>query len=147
MTYLRQPSNRGVCGQTCVAMIAEVSLEAAIKASGETCGTHATHIVKAFNRLCIKCDQKLTRIKKNGRKPDLCMVVLHLEDGEKHWTIFVRVEDKLEAYIDPVAGVLRGYREGIMETSYLQIYDKDLTLDEFKRVYYDAKYHTEDGIV
>lgn len=147
MRYIRQPLNRGVCGQTCVAMVADVSLEAAIKASGETGGTHATHIIKAFNKLGVKCDQKLTRIKKNGRKPNLCMVVLHLEDGEKHWTIFVRVEDKLEAYIDPVAGMLRGYREGIRETSYLQIHGKDLTLDEFKRVYYEAKYHTEVGTI
>lgn len=147
MRYLRQPSNRGVCGQTCVAMIADVSLDAAIKASGETGGTHATHVIKALNALCVKCDQKLTRIKKDTRKPDLCMVILHLEDNEKHWTIFVRVEDKLEAYIDPVAGVLRGYREGIRETSYLQIHGKDLTLDEFERVYYEAKYNTEVGIV
>ena len=64
-----------------------------------------------------------------------------LEDAVK------AVEDKLEAYIDPVAGVLRGYREGIRETSYLQIHGKDLTLDEFERVYYEAKYHTEVGII
>lgn len=147
MTYIRQPLKRGVCGQTCVAMIADVSLEAAIKASGETGGTHATHIIKAFNKLGIKCEQKITRIKKNGMKPNLCMVILHLENNEKHWTIFVRVENKLEAYIDPVAGILSGYREGIRETSYLTIHDKDLTLNEFERVYYEAKYHTEDGIV
>lgn len=139
MRYLRQPSNRGVCGQACVAMISEVSIDAAIKASGETGGTHATHIINAFNKLGIKCDQRLTRIKKNGMKPDLCMVVLHLEDHEKHWTIFVRVENILEAYIDPVAGILRGYREGVRETSYLQIHGQDLTLDDFKRVYEEAR--------
>ena len=62
MTSLRQPEDSSLCGQTCVAMIADVSLAAAIAAVGHRRGTHTKDVIRALRSLDVCCADRLRRI-------------------------------------------------------------------------------------
>lgn len=120
MIFMLQPKNSCLCGQTCVAMIAEISLEESIFVFGKRSGTTTKNVINALRKLGISCGDRLLFAKKH-EKPDVCMCVLHYKDCKStHWTIWDG-----DYYLDPAYGVLEKYGEGFRITSYLPIYLED----------------------
>ena len=65
--HLRQPVGSSLCDQTCVAMVAGVSLDEAIEAVGCTRGTRIKELADGLNKLGFICDRKLKTLSK--KKP------------------------------------------------------------------------------
>lgn len=106
------------CGQTCVAMIADVSYEESVAAFGKKSCTSAKDLIGALRKFGISCADGLTRIKKQP-KTDFCIVLLHF--GKEKYTHWVVYKDGL--YYDPAESIGIGYREPVYETSFLPIYE------------------------
>lgn len=92
---LLQPPDSSLCGQTCVAMAAGVSLAEAIKAVGhdKTRGTTTAEVVRGLRALGLSC---ANRAKPVGRVrqvlPTRGLVAIHRPEGTKkptrwHWLL------------------------------------------------------------
>lgn len=109
MNLLTQPKNSNICGQTCVAMIANIDIESSIMIFGHNHGTKTKEVIKALNKLGITTKQsKLERVKKNKLPEGLLIAHQY-----RHWIVI----DKGKIY-DPSP-----YREMNKQpiTSYLEI--------------------------
>ena len=96
MRLLLQPKGSNLCGQTCVAMIAGISLEEAILAVGKRGLTTTKDIAQALRKLGFGCADRVTRY--NGRLgSELCLCVVE----SKHWVVY---KDGL--FYDPAFGIL-----------------------------------------
>lgn len=128
MKHIFQPPGSSLCGQTCVAMIAGVSLEESIAAFGKRSGTRTKEVVAALRKLGVNCgDPPLMRLREPWRLtnlPETCIVKMHF-DGSKttHWAIWHN-----KRFYDPDE---RGhqslyeniaYPSGVRITSYLPIF-------------------------
>ncbi len=124
INHIFQPSGSSLCGQTCVAMIAEVSLEESIEAfGGKNGGTRTKDVVTALQKLGIQCDEKLTRFK--GILPDVSIVKLHFDDVTgTHWTLWCngRFYDPSRYGNSSLNTSKTEYPEGVRITSYLPIF-------------------------
>lgn len=117
MIFMLQPENSCLCGQTCVAMIAEISLEESISVFGKRSSTTTKDVINALRKLGISCGDRLLSAKKH-EKPDVCICVLHYKDFKQtHWCVW-----NGEWYLDPAYGIIDEYGEGFRVTSYLPIY-------------------------
>ena len=89
---VRQPEGSSLCGQACVAMVAGVSLDRAIKATGHSRrgGTHTWEIVEALRKLGIRCSERCRRLSRN--RPDYpqkaILVVRKNGRGLYHWVYY-----------------------------------------------------------
>jgi hypothetical protein len=124
--WMQQPEGSSLCGQTCVAMLAGVTLEESIKSfGGKRGGTRTKELVNAIRKLGINCgDPPLVRI--NGQcYPDTCIVKLHFDDQtHTHWTLWHNGQFYDPSYIGQYTlYCYKGkYPEGIRPTSYLPIF-------------------------
>ena len=92
-----QPHGSRLCGQTCVAMLAKVSLKRSIKAfDGRMRGTRAKHVLAALARLGVEIKGKRLIPVTGGRMPQRCLqcvAFVHYRgagEGRKtfrHWRI------------------------------------------------------------
>ncbi len=91
MKPLFQPVGSRLCGQTCVAMIADVSLSDAIKAVGHAHGTTTRELASALRKFGIDCTDRLKRISKKSSLPERCIVgvVWDKKNGgyHRHWIV------------------------------------------------------------
>jgi hypothetical protein len=117
MKLLRQPEDSSLCGQTCVAMLAGVSLEESIKVFDTKGGTKTKQVLATLKHFGVKCGD-LTRLKNGVKKSPICIVKLHFKDcDDTHWTVY-----NCGIYYDPDLGVVAGYpKEWVRETSFLPI--------------------------
>jgi len=122
MNLLQQPRDSSLCGQTCVAMLADITLEESIKVFSTKGGTRTRDVVKALTSLGIKCGDKLIRLSTGVKKPDLCIVKLHFTDDKNtHWTVWNN-----GWFYDPGCRfTMREYPEFVRETSFLPIFDNE----------------------
>jgi hypothetical protein len=67
---MQQPVGSSTCGQTCVAMIAKVSLETACRAVGRKSGTHGTHLIKGLKTLGVDCYPTSKLVRKDKPLPE-----------------------------------------------------------------------------
>lgn len=120
MELIMQPPGSWLCGQTCVAMIAGITLEQSIRIFGKRSGTTTKQVIRALRETGIECGDILIRAR-NHERPAFCMAVVHFR-GERytHWTIW-----KNGRYYDPAIGIIDEYPEDAWVTSYLPIYDKE----------------------
>jgi hypothetical protein len=126
INHIFQPPNSKLCGQTCVAMIAGITLKESIEAFGGKKGrTRTKDVVGALRKLGINCgDPPLTRLKGQD-KPDTCIVKLHFDGTTNtHWVIWHE-----EIFYDPslygdseLNKTKNKYPEGVRQTSYLPIF-------------------------
>ena len=82
----------GQCGQTCVAMIAGVSIKEAVDAIGCLRGTGSIALKRGLRKLGIETS-KLIRVKKDQKipddLPDLCICLMHFGKlSVTHWVIW-----------------------------------------------------------
>jgi hypothetical protein len=129
INHIFQPPESSLCGQTCVAMIAGITIEESIVAFGGTRrGTRTKQLVEALRKLGVKCgDAPLTRIPKTWQWDDLpktCIVKLHFEwTKTTHWTLWHnnRFYDPTEEANNLIyLGI--AYPQGVRLTSYLPIF-------------------------
>ena len=124
MKHIAQPKGSNLCGQTCVAMIAGITLDESIKVFGKSGCTTTKDVASALRKLGIPCDDRVIRIRK-GENPIsvgtvVKMVVLHCDKWPKHCSHWVVLYGEL--YYDPAASVGIGYGDGVRITSYLPVY-------------------------
>lgn len=119
MKYIRQPEGSSLCGQTCVAMVAGVSLEESIKVFGTRSGTRTRQLVAALKTLRVNCGNKLIRLSKKNKKTDLCIVHLRIKGVKNgHWTVWNK-----NHFLDPgIEMYVVDYGEMAKECSFLPIY-------------------------
>lgn len=119
MKLVMQPSGSYLCGQACVAMIAEISLDDSISVFGKHGETPTRDVIAALRKLRISCGNKLTRMKKGISLPPCCILVLHF-DGVPihiwHWVVYYN-----GLYYDPGEGIGIGYKDETRITSYLPV--------------------------
>jgi hypothetical protein len=116
MRYVKQPMGSNVCGQACVAMLADITLDEAIVATGRR-GKTRTKDIKAGLTVCgiLHGTRRIRGMAPKGVKAMLFWT------GDKgcHWTVWHK-----NKHYDPVAGVYRKvprWLEGSRVTSYLPI--------------------------
>jgi hypothetical protein len=124
MKHISQPVGSNLCGQTCVAMIAGISLGESVKVFGKRGCTTTKDVAAALRKLGIPCGDKLIRLKK-GEDPvsagtAVKMVVLHYDGAPKHHAHWVVLHGDL--YYDPAESIECGYDERVRITSYLPVY-------------------------
>lgn len=113
-----QPLNSNLCGQTCVAMIANIPLETSIKLFKTKGKTTTKQFSEVLNNLGFLTARKLVKINIKNKKSKFCIVKLHFSDSKNtHWVVW---KDGL--YYDPELGITKTYDNTVRETSYLQIF-------------------------
>jgi hypothetical protein len=103
VTHLLQPSDLPVCGQTCVAMAAGVSLERAYEVFGHQSGTTTREVVQALRHLGINCADRLRRCSKTRAIPARAILHTREQGGRRaHWMLMWdgRVYDPADRYPD-----------------------------------------------
>lgn len=119
MKHINQPPGSSLCGQTCVAMIAGITLEESISVFGKSGETETREVITALNKLGISCGDKLIRVKKGVDLPPCCIIVLHYDGAPMrhwHWVVYYG-----GLYYDPAESIGTGYKAGVKITSYLPV--------------------------
>jgi hypothetical protein len=120
--HLYQPEESNLCGQTCVAMIAGVSVEEAVRIFGTKGKTRTKQVADALRSLGLECSDKLTRVPQQDdyKLPQTCIVKLKIDWHPKqhtHWTLWHK-----DRFYDP--------------SEFLQFF-----------LQFDGRYHKEHGLV
>ena len=116
ISLIRQPEDSNLCGQTCVAMIAGISLNESIKLFNSRGTTTTKNVYEALQKKEISCSDKAIRIK-NNNKPKFCIVKIHYTGFKNlHWCIWNN-----NKYYDPVRGIRKKLDVFERETSFIKI--------------------------
>jgi len=97
--HLQQSEFSNQCGQACVAMILNVSIERAVELIQKKGSTQTKDIARVLNQNGFDCDLRLTRISKKHQIPDFC--ILKITFGNRHTGHWVLWNGKEETYHDP----------------------------------------------
>jgi len=102
ISWIKEPTGY-LCGQSCVAMLAAVSVDEVIKIMGTDKGTSHTHVKKALNYYGIRYAPINRSPDPNTPLPDLCMIVFTLPEY-RHWSLYYK-----GIFYDPEFGILNEY--------------------------------------
>jgi hypothetical protein len=119
MRLVRQPDGSALCGQSCVAMLADVSLDEAIEAVGHEHGTRTSELRQALASLGVRTASRCRRISRAcPAYPPTALLVARKNDFRRsHWMVM-----KDGVVYDP-EGAWPRY-DGWKITSYLEVYDR-----------------------
>lgn len=117
MKLIMQPTPE-TCGQACIAMIAEKTVEEVIKDMKTSGPTSIGQLIEALDFYGIKHAERNTRISKKDPVPhEFSILTVHTNNGYTHWTLLYNGK-----YYDPEFGLVEGeYTYGKI-TSFLGIY-------------------------
>ena len=117
MKLIMQPTPE-TCGQACIAMISEKTIEEVIKDMKKSAPTSIGQLIEALDFYGITHAERNTRIsKKNPFPHEFSILTVHTNNGYTHWTL--QYDGK---YYDPEFGLIEGeYTYGKI-TSFLGIY-------------------------
>lgn len=118
---VRQPNGSSLCGQACVAMVANITLEESIRRFGSRGGTYTRQLVEVLRDLGIETEDRLTRVTKSVRPADPSIVKISGDaDWRKtrwtHWTVYHGGR-----FYDPSWGIVDGYPKDIKMLSFLKV--------------------------
>ena len=99
ITYIKEPTGF-LCGQPCVAMLADVPVDDVIEVIGTDKGTKKEDLKKALRYYGISYAPKSTKYDSNTPLPELCIIRMKLPKYG-HWGIYYK-----GVYYDPEFGVL-----------------------------------------
>jgi hypothetical protein len=133
MKFIKQPNGSGWCGQTCVAMIAEITPYEACKAVGTFNGTHMPQLIRGLKRLKIPCDEQAQRFPRfrnwqteKERWPSFCLARIKTPNRKQNsgdgfdYHCFIMLDGKI---YDPSAdGFYPHYPTGSKLLTYIAIY-------------------------
>jgi len=116
MIFVRQPKNSNQCGQACIAMLGNISLDDACLLTGTRGATRTKHLSKALTDLNISHAPRRRR----GIPTETALLYVQSKDRTKaHWVLWHN-----KKYYDPAAGVFRKLPVHLEEadmTSYLEV--------------------------
>jgi len=116
MKLVRQPRDSNLCGQSCIATLANISLEDACLVVGTKGCTNTADLKAALDLLGIKHAERRTR----GEPSDTALLYFQSKDRKAaHWVLWHR-----KKYYDPAAGVfckMPHHLEDSDMTSYLKV--------------------------
>ena len=117
MELVKQP-NPCACGQACIAMIAETSVEEVIRTMKTAGPTTIGQLVEALDYYGIKHAEKNLRIsKKNPVPADYCILTVHMPTYT-HWVVYFHGK-----YYDPEFGLLDNCHADGRITSFFSIFE------------------------
>lgn len=99
ISYIQQPTGY-LCGQSVIAMLANVSVDEVIAVMETDKGTSIDTIDYALDYYGIKHTKTRTRVKEDTVLPDICILSLKLP-GYGHWSLYYK-----GTYYDPEFGIL-----------------------------------------
>jgi hypothetical protein len=108
LNNLFQPENSKLCGQTCIAMISNTTIEEAIVVVGHKKGTTTKELARAIRHYGYVCPERLMPIR-NKELPYFCLCKIvrkNKKTGGWHWIL---LKDGL--FYDPSRGVFEGKEE------------------------------------
>lgn len=125
LQHIRQPANSSLCGQTCVAMAAGITLDHSIKLFGTKGATRTKQVLGVLNELGIR--SKGNRLTRNYHGiPDYALVKVRFKDASQksgwnkmtHWVLRWDKE-----WYDPDAPVvgMDGWLEQARVSSYVEL--------------------------
>lgn len=131
MKLINQPELSSTCGQTCVAMIAGITLDESIKLFKFKGPTTTKQIAKVLRKLGFKCEDKLERFGSRFILPTDGIYLFKLKYNNKkggrwHWVIW---NGKENCWYDPGRKYKLHrdfhwiHRKTMYPTSYLQIFN------------------------
>jgi hypothetical protein len=83
---LKQPEGSNLCGQTCLAMLANIEIDEAAKIVGKGGKTYNRDIIKALKKLKIRCASKSVR---GEPTCDIAFVKIHFKcTTMRHWVLW-----------------------------------------------------------
>ena len=120
MELIMQPTF-STCGQACIAMIAEKTVEEVIKDMNTDAPTSIGQLIEILDFYGIGHAEKNKRISKKNPVPyKYSILTVHTDAGYTHWALLY--DNK---YYDPEFGLIEGeYTYGKI-TSFLGIYEED----------------------
>lgn len=81
-----QPINSRSCGQHCLAMIADKSIDEIAQLVGHLHSTNTRELISCLNKIGIKTDSKLRKFKNGELPPKLCIIKIRWDKGS-HWVV------------------------------------------------------------
>ncbi len=116
--YIKQPTPY-LCGQACVAMLANVSVDEVIAIMNNDKGTSKKEVADALTHYGIKHAKTMTKVDQTTTLPDVCILKLLLP-GYSHWVLYYK-----GTFYDPEFGVLDNCYHKARIQSYLELYLDD----------------------
>lgn len=114
--YIPQPTG-ATCGQACVAMLANISVEEAINKMGTDSSTDPIHIINGLKACGIKCDDDFVKItNENPSYPPVCVLLVWFSTYG-HWVVHYHGK-----FYDPEFGLLDECVSHGRIGSYLSVY-------------------------
>jgi hypothetical protein len=113
--YIKQPTGY-LCGQSCVAMLANVTVDEVIELMNNDKGTSKKEIADTLNQYGIKHAKTMIKANNSTPLPDVCILKLLLP-GYSHWALYYK-----GTYYDPEFGVLESCYSKARIQYYFEIY-------------------------
>ena len=114
ITYVKEPTGY-LCGQSVIAMLANVSVDEVIAVMQNDKGTSVSEIDNALFYYGIKHDKKRTRATNETRLPAICILSLKLP-GYGHWSLYYK-----GIYYDPEFGMANKLPENAILNHYWEV--------------------------
>ena len=94
MRHIRQPAGSRICGQACLAMLAGIALEEAVRVVGHRRGTKTREILAALDKLGVPHAPRLRPIRGGQviKVPSLLVVRFGQRRGSWHWVVLNGVD-------------------------------------------------------
>lgn len=100
INYIPQPTIT-TCGQACVAMLSNISIEEAIKKMGTDGPTEHADIINGLKVCGVKCGNEFIEItKENPKYPSVCVLLIWFPEYG-HWVVYYHGK-----FYDPEFGLL-----------------------------------------
>lgn len=115
INYIKQPTDY-LCGQTCVAMLAGVTVEEVVSVMENDKGTGKKDIEKALNYYGISQARTMTKADNSSVLPKVCILKVLLPQYG-HWILYYDGK-----YYDPEFGVMEELYHKARIQSYLKIF-------------------------
>lgn len=115
INYIKQPTDY-LCGQTCVAMLAGVTVEEVVSVMKNDKGTGKKDIEKALNYYGISQARTMTKADNSSVLPKVCILKVLLPQYG-HWILYYDGK-----YYDPEFGVMEELYQKARIQSYLKIF-------------------------
>ncbi len=115
INYIKQPTDY-LCGQTCVAMLAGVTVEEVVSVMKNDKGTGKKDIEKALNYYGISQAKTMTKADNSSVLPKVCILKVLLPQYG-HWILYYDGK-----YYDPEFGVMEELYQKARIQSYLKIF-------------------------
>lgn len=113
--YIKQPTEY-LCGQACVAMLANVSVDEVIEVIQNDKGTGKKELAIALEHFGISCAKTMTKADNHTKLPNTCILKVLLPKYS-HWVLYHKGK-----YYDPEFGLLDELYPKERIQSYWEIY-------------------------